>query len=138
MSGRSEFLRGPKWRTQTSQSRRRLAATLTFAVIVVVGAVPMAVAMWVLAALGAPTWVASLPWVLPGAGALAWTLRRPAPAVATDDDDDSWPGYAIRWAMVGEDEPRPTAVRAVAATLFGAPIVWAIGVSLLGVLVGLG
>ncbi len=77
-----------------------------------------------LRSLAAPTWAVALPWVLPIVGTVVWTLRSPAPAVLSDDDDESWSGYAIRWAMVGADEPRPVGVRVVAALVFGAPIVW--------------
>ncbi len=78
-----------------------------------------------LRAVGAPTWVVALPWLAPITGTLAWTLRSPTPAVLSDDDDESWSGYAIRSIMVGADERRPAAVRVLAALVFGAPIVWA-------------
>ena len=77
-----------------------------------------------LRALGAPTWVVALPWLLPIVGMLIWTVRSPAPAVLSDDDDESWSGYAIRSIMVGAVERRPAPVRVLAALLFGAPVVW--------------
>jgi hypothetical protein len=84
--------------------------------------------MWLLGLLGAPTWLTVLPWVLPTGGALLWAAIRPTPAVATDDDDDSWIGFAIRLVMFGEDEPRALPARLVAALLLGAPVAWALGV----------
>ena len=98
---------------------------MTFTLIVVLGVVVGALVSIGLRSLGAPTWVVALPWIAPVAGTLIWTLRSPAPAVLSDDDDESWSGYAIRFVMVGPDEPRPPAIRVLAALVFGAPIVWA-------------
>lgn len=128
----SEFIRGPKWRTRTSPQRRHRAAALTFAIVVAVGGAMMLGCMWLLSWAGAPGWVLTLPWIFPTAGALVWTLTRPIVAGLTDDDDDSWFGYSIRWVLVGELEPRPVPIRVIAAALFGAPIVWAL--QLLGLL----
>ena len=133
----NEFLRGPKWRTRTSARRRATSATITFALIVIAGAALMAALMWLLDRLGSPTWLVVLPWMAPTLGALAWTLLRPSPAIATDDDDDSWVGYAIRFVLVGDDTPRSAPIRVLAALLFGAPIVWALIVSGLATLTGL-
>jgi len=100
-------------------------AALTFAIVVIVGLALMSLAMWALSALGAPGWVVLLPWLVPTAVALVKNVVRPTVAEVTDDDDDSWPGYSIRWAMAGEIEPRPAAARIVGAVLFGAPVAWA-------------
>ena len=66
-----------------------------------------------------------------------WTLTRPTVSGLSDDDDDSWFGYSIRWVLVGELEPRPTPVRVVAAVVFGAPVVWAVLVAGVLTLVGI-
>lgn len=136
-STKNEFLRGPKWRTRTSPGRRHRAAALTFGMILLVGLGVMWLASWSIGWLGVPTWIVLLPWLLPTAGAIVWTLARPMVAEVSDDDDDSWFGYSIRWALVGELDPRPAPARVVAALLFGAPVAWAIGVSGLLTLTGL-
>ena len=133
----SEFIRGPKWRTRTTPASRHRAAGATFAVIVAVGAATMIGAMWILTRIGAPGWIVATPWWLPTAGVLAWTLLRPTVSGLSDDDDDSWFGYSIRWALVGERTARPAPVRVVAAVLTGAPVVWAILVSGLLTLTGI-
>jgi hypothetical protein len=127
--GENEFIRGPKWRTRTSVRRRTTAVALTFASIVGVGVALMSGMIWLLDRLGAPTLVAVLPWLVPTAGAVGWTLLHPTAAVATDDDDDSWAGYALRYVLVGEDTPRGAPARLVAAVVFGAPVVWALTAS---------
>lgn len=137
MTAENEFLRGPKWRTRTSPGRRHRAAALTFGLIVVVGLALMGLAIWLMRWLDAPTWVVLLPWTLPTAGVIVWTLVRPTVAEVTDDDDDSWFGYSIRWALAGELDPRPAPIRVVAAVLFGAPTVWAVAMSGLLTLTGL-
>ena len=73
----------------------------------------------------------------PMLGALTWVVVRPSPAVATDDDDDSWVGFAIRYVMIGENEPRSVPARVIAAAVLGAPVVWALGVFGLLSIVGL-
>ena len=93
--------------------------------------------MVVLAWIGAPTWLVVTPWLVPTIAAIGWALGRPRPAVATDDDDDSWVGFAIQYVIVGEDEPRPAPLRAIAALLFGAPVMWSVGVFGVSILVGL-
>lgn len=128
----SDLIRGPKWRTRTTSTHRHLAAALTFVIIVAGGLATMAGCMWVLDRVGAHRWLVLMPWWLPTAAALVWTLRHPSVAEVTDDDDDSWFGYSIRWVLVGELERRPTPVRVLAALAFGAPAAWAILV--LGVL----
>ena len=122
----SEFIRGPKWRTRTTPGSRHRAAAVTFAVIVALGTATLVAAMWLLTWIGAPSWVVAAPWWLPTAGVLVWTLARPAVSGLSDDDDDSWFGYSIRWALVGELAARPAPARIVAAVLTGAPVVWAI------------
>lgn len=121
-----DLIRGPKWRTRTEPQRRAAAAVGSLVLIAVVGAGLMALAMWSLGALGSPRWLVLLPWWLPTLGTVAWTLRGPAPAIATDDDDDSWAVYAIRFVLVGADEPRPAPARLIAAVLVGAPVCWAL------------
>lgn len=134
---RSEFIRGPKWRTRTTPAGRHRAATLTFLVIVAAGWGLLLGAVWLLDRLGAPAWLTFMPWWLPTIGAIVWALAGPKPAIVTDDDDDSWSAYAIRWVMVGEQVPRAAALRVAAAVVFGAPTIWAILLSLVGALTGL-
>ena len=131
----NDLIRGPKWRTRTAPQHRALAAVVTFAVVVVIGLFVLVLATWLLDRLGAPWWLTTLPWWLPTIGAVVWTLTRPAPAVATDDDD-SWTTYSVCHVLVGEDSPRPAALRVIAAVLFGAPVVWALG--LFGLLAAVG
>ena len=133
----SEFIRGPKWRTRTTGSRRHAAAAVTFALVLAVGFVTMWGCIWVLRWFDAPGWVTTLPWVVPTAGTLVWTIVRPSVSGLTDDDDDSWFGYTIRWVLVGELEPRPAPVRVLAAIVFGAPVVWALLISGLLTLTGI-
>lgn len=134
---RNEFIRGPKWRTRTSPRGRARAALVTFAMIVAWGALILGGLMWLLDWVGAPSWLVVSPWVVPTVGAVGWALFRPAPAIATDDDDDSWTAYVIQFVVIGEDEPRAAPARFLAAALFGAPIVWSVGVFGLSTLVGL-
>jgi hypothetical protein len=133
----SEFIRGPKWRTRTSPTRRHQAAALTFAVVVAVGLAAMLGCVWLLSWADAPGWVVTIPWWLPTIGTLVWTLAHPTVSGLTDDDDDSWFGYTIRWVLVGELEPRPAPVRAIAAIVFGAPVVWSLLLSGLLTLTGI-
>jgi hypothetical protein len=137
MSEHSEFLRGPKWRTRTTPSKRHRAAAVTFLVIVAAGWALLLSAVWLLDRFGAPGWLTLMPWWLPTIGAVIWALAGSTPAFVSDDDDDSWSAYAIRWVLVGENEPRPTSLRVVAAIVFGAPTIWAILLSLIGALTGL-
>jgi hypothetical protein len=97
---------------------------VTFVLILVVGLSIMALVMVGLDRLGAPGWVVALPWIAPTVAVLAWSLGRPGPAVLTDDDDDTWTGFAIRSVMVGREQARPRPLRVVTAVLFGAPIIW--------------
>ena len=109
----------------------------TFLLMAGTGAVLLGGVMVVLAWIGAPTWLVVAPWLVPTIVAVGWALGRPRPAVATDDDDDSWAGFAIQYVIVGEDEPRPAPARAVAALVFGAPVIWSLGVFGVSILVGL-
>jgi hypothetical protein len=132
----SEFIRGPKWRTRTSPRRRHGVAALTFAVVVAVGLAVTLGCMWLLSWTDAPGWVVTMPWWLPTLGTLVWTLTRPTVSGLTDDDDDSWLGYSIRWVLVGELDARSAPVRVIAAILFGAPVVWVLVISGLLTLTG--
>ncbi len=123
-----DLIAGPRWRTRTTPERRHRLALVTFAVVMVPGLALMVGAIWVLGQLGAPTWVAILPWLLPTAGVVTWALVRPSVAEATDDDEQTWAGFAIRYVIVGETDPRPTAARLAAATVFGGPIGWSVAV----------
>jgi hypothetical protein len=134
---RNEFIRGPKWRTRTSAPHRHRAAAFTVALIVAGGTLILTASIWVLALLGAPVWVASLPWALPTIAMIAWALIRPTPAVATDDDDDSWTIYSIEYVIIGEGSPRPAPARLITALVVGAPIVWCLAVFGLSTLAGL-
>lgn len=134
---RNEFLRRAKWRTRTTPARRNAAAVVTFGVYLAVGLAIVSAIMWVLGAIGAPRWVVALPWLFPTLVVLVWNQRRPGPAIPTDDDDDSWTGYSVRYVLVGAGEPRPRLARLVAALLFGAPVGWAFFVLLLIELAGI-
>lgn len=122
----SDLIRGPKWRTRTTATRRHTAASVTFALVASIGLAAMWGCTWLLGRLDAPGWVLASAWALPTAGAVAWTTIRPSVSGLTDDDDDSWLGYSIRWVLVGEIEPRPAPVRVIVAILFGAPVGWAL------------
>lgn len=101
------------------------------------GAAILIALIWLLGLLGAPPLVALLPWIVPTAGMLVWSLAKPAPAVASDDDDDSWVDFSIRSVIVGEGTRRQAPARAIAAVLFGAPVAWALVVFGLSTLAGL-
>ena len=131
-----ELIRGPKWRTQTSPDRRHRAAVASFVPLLVVGLLLMLCGVWLFSQLGASDLMAWSAWWLPTIGVVIWTLVRPSVAEVTDDDDDSWIGYAIRFVLVGEEPMRPAASRVIAAVLVGAPVVWSLLV--FGVLLLLG
>ncbi len=133
----SEFIRGPKWRTRTAPEHRARAAVTTFAVLQIVGLILMVLMINLLEALDAPWGVTTMPFWLPTIAVLVWTLARPTPAVATDDDDDSWTTFSVRHVLVGEDRPRSAPLRILAAAVFGAPIAWALGLFGLLALLGL-
>jgi hypothetical protein len=121
----NEFIAGPRWRYGLEPTRRRQLAVLTFALLVVIGATLMAAAWWVLS-WGVPSSATViLVWLAPTLGVLAWVVTRPSPAETHDtNDDQTWPGFAIRYVLVGEDSPRPLPQRVVAAIVFGAPTGW--------------
>ncbi len=122
---RNEFIRGSLWRVRTTTRKRAAAAAVTFLMITAVGVAVMLGVVWVLGALGAPTWVQWLPWTLPTIGTIVWTVLRPTAAVVSDDDDDSWVGYSMRLVLFGADVPQALPIRLIAALLLGAPVVWA-------------
>ena len=132
-----QLLRGPKWRTRTTAGRRHRAAAATFAVVLVVGSAVMWGTMRLLTALGAGSVVTFLLWAAPTAAAVVWTIVHPTTARLSDDDDDTWVGYSIRWALVGELEARPAPVRIVTALLFGAPVAWSLAVLAVLTLLGI-
>lgn len=123
VSERSEFLPKPQWRTRAGRRALVVAIGCTFAAIVVVGWLVLAGATLLLERLDVPTSGRFVAWVLPTLGALAWVLRRPQPATASEDEGQAWSDYAVRAVMVGIDEPRPAAQRAITGVLFGAPLV---------------
>ncbi len=137
MSRDNEFIRGPKWRTRTTPARRARAAVITFALVVACGASVMGGTIWLLVWAGAPAWLPWSLWIAPTVGMLAWSLLRPRSAAASDDDDDAWTTFAIQFVLVGEGSPRPAPVRAIAAVLFGAPVIWSLTVFGLSTLAGL-
>lgn len=133
----NELVRGPKWRTRTTESRRHRAAALTFALVVAIGGGLLAVAAWALARLGASGSIVVLTWLVPTVIVVLWTLLHPTAARLSDDDDDTWFGYAIRWALVGELDPRPAPIRLLVALLTGAPVGWALAVVAVLTLLGI-
>lgn len=132
-----DLRRGPNWQTRTSPHARHRVAVMWFVAIVAVGATIMFFVALLLDRLGAPGWLATMPWWLPTLAALIWTIVRPTPAVVSNDDA-SWAGYVIRYALVGEGEPREPPPRAITAVVFGAPVAWSLLVFGLFVLAGLG
>lgn len=124
---RSEFIRGPKWRVTASHSRLRTAALVTFAIALVIGLGAMLLIVLVLAAVDAPGWLVIAPWWIPTLGVIAWTLARPRPAVAANDDE-AWVTYALLYVLVGPDDPRPAPARVIVAVLLGGPTVWALAI----------
>jgi hypothetical protein len=134
---RSEFIRGPRWRVEASPSRLRTASLITFAIVFVVGLLAMSLAMVVLGVVGASGWLVLAPWWLPTLGVLVWTVLRARPAVAADDDE-AWITYAVKFVLVGPNEPRPTPVRVIVAVLVGGPTAWALMVVWILALLGLG
>ena len=133
-----DLRRGPNWRTRTSPRARHRAAIAWSVPIVAVGAATMFLLILLLGRLGAPGWMTTLPWWLATLATLVWTVVRPTPAVVSNDDDDSWAGYVIRYVLVGESEQRDLPRRAIAAAVFGAPLVWSLLVFGVLVLLGLG
>ncbi|MEO6652644.1 MAG: hypothetical protein ABIP17_08305 [Ilumatobacteraceae bacterium] len=97
----------------------------------------MAALIGALAWLGAPAWVAFVPWAAPTAAMVGRALLRPTPAAVTDDDDDSWPGFVIEYALIGEERPRSAVTRVVAGIVFGAPVAWAVALFAILTLAGI-
>lgn len=106
------------------------------AVVVGAGVVTMWSLMWLLARLGATGGVLITVWALPTVLVTVWTVVRPTAAELTDDDDDSWFGYATRWLLVGELVRRPAPVRIAVAVVLGAPLGWAIALGVVLTLLG--
>ena len=128
----------PRWRYRTTPERRHRRAAITFAIVVAVGVAVM-VALWWLATLaGLSTFVRLQIWLVPTVAVLVWTTVAPSVAESTDHNDtQTWPGFAIRYGLVGEDERRPLPLRIVTAMVVGAPVGWALVVITLLALVGL-
>jgi hypothetical protein len=121
----NEFIQGPRWRVRTTPAKRHQLAVVTVALIVLVGLAIMGPLIRLLASADAPGVVVLLPWLVPTVAMLVWVVSGAEPAIATaDDDEQSWPGYAIRFVLVGEDEPRPVPARVAAAVVLGGPIGW--------------
>jgi hypothetical protein len=132
----NEFIRGSSWRVRTTPRKRALAAAATFLLVAAVGLATMYGCMALLRLFDPPQWVVLLPWLLPTAGMLYWTMFRPSPAIVSDDDDDSWVGYSMRLVLFGADVPQALPIRVVAAILLGALVVWAFVVFTILELVG--
>lgn len=117
----------PRWRYRTSASRRHRAAMLTFALIVLLGVAVMAGMWWLESAAGLSTFVQVQVWLVPTAIVLVWTIAHPSVAESSDErDHQTWPGFAIRYGLAGEDQLRPLPVRVAVAVVFGAPVGWAL------------
>ena len=119
----AEFLPKPRWRTRASAGSRWLAVGVTFALIVALGWGVLATVMIGLDRLGVPGAWRHAVWIVPTGGALIWALYRPQPATASEDEEQPWSDYAVRAVMIGVDQPRPPARRALTGILFGAPLV---------------
>ncbi len=120
---RSEFLPGPRWRTRAGTRSLYAAIGVTFLAIVALGWAVLAAIIAGLDLVGVPPVWRHTTWILPTIGTLVWVLRRPAPATASEDDQQPWSDYAVRAVMVGIEQPRPAAHRAITGILFGAPLV---------------
>lgn len=120
---RNEFLPGPRWRTRAAKPALFSAIGVTFALIVAIGWTVLAMIIVLLDRLGVPAAWRHAMWIAPTLGALVWALRRPDPATASEDEQQPWSDYAVRAVMVGIDEPRPAAQRAITGLVFGAPLV---------------
>lgn len=99
------------------------AIGVTFALIIVIGWGVLAGVILVLDRLEVPTVWRHATWIVPTVGAVAWALRRPDPATASEDEEQPWSDYAVRAVMIGVEQPRPAVQRAVAGIVFGAPLV---------------
>ncbi|HWL44094.1 MAG TPA: hypothetical protein VNQ73_14225 [Ilumatobacter sp.] len=120
---RNEFLPGPRWRTRAGKPALAVAVGATFAVIVLIGWAVLVVLIAGLDWLGVPAAWRHATWIAPTVGAVAWALRRPQPATASEDEAQPWSDYAVRAVMVGIEQPRPVAQRLLTGVLFGAPLV---------------
>ena len=121
----NEFISGPRWRYRLEPTRRRRLAALTFAFLVIIGTTLMAAVWWTFSLVFVSAITVILVWLVPTVAVLTWVAFRPDPAETDDDNDDqTWPGFAIRYVLVGEDTPRPLPHRIVAAVVFGAPTGW--------------
>ena len=109
---------------------------MTFAVIVALGIAVMAGVWWLEAQAELSGFVRMQIWLVPTIAVLVWTIAAPSVAESTDENDtQTWPGFAIRYGLVGEDELRPLPVRIVLAVVFGAPVGWALVViTILGII----
>lgn len=119
----ADFLPKPRWRTRASAGSRRLAVGVTFTLIVALGWGVLAAVMLALDRLGVPGAWRHAVWIVPTVAALIWALYRPQPATASRDEEQPWSDYAVRAVMIGVDQPRPAAGRALTGILFGAPLV---------------
>jgi hypothetical protein len=129
---RDEMIMRSAWRSRTTPGRLEVTTTVTTLVVAAVGFGLMSLAMAVLDAVGAPSLVRAAPWYLPTTAALVWALRRPEPAVVSEDGADSWLVFSLRATMVGVGTARGRPARVIAAVLLGALIAW--GLLLVGVL----
>lgn len=121
-----DLIAGPRWRTRTSPERRHRLALVTFGAVLIPGVLLMIAAMWLLDRVGAPAWVVALPWLVPTVGVCGWAAWWPSPAAPNDDTEQTWAGFAIRYVLVGESEPRPRSLRVLAALAFGGPVGWSV------------
>ena len=126
----------PRWRYRVSAERRHRRAALTFAIVVAVGVAVMIGLWWLAGAAGWSGFVTMQIWLLPTIAVLVWTVAAPSVAESTDrNDTQTWPGFAIRYGLVGEDVARPLPARIATAVVFGAPVGWALVViSVLGII----
>lgn len=126
----------PRWRYRVSAERRHRRAALTFAIVVAIGIAVMVGLWWLADAAGLSGFVRMQIWLVPTIAVLAWTITSPSVAESTDHNDtQTWPGFAIRYGLVGEDEARPLPARIAIAVVFGAPVGWALVIiTILGVI----
>ena len=119
---RSEFLPKPAWRTRVSAPTRWAAVAVTFAGTLVIGATVLVGGLVVLHQFAADEWVAPTVWVILTVIMIVWTLLKPDPATASEDEAQPWSDYVVRAVMIGVDEPRPAVQRIVTGIVFGAPL----------------
>ena len=126
LSEDSGLVRGPRWRATVPRGARRSAAATSFLAIVAVGVTLLVGLWWIGAWLSAPSWVMVSVWSVPTVIVAMWTTVRAGAARVDGDDDDSWLGFTVRWALIGETNPRPLAARLALAIAFGAPVAWSV------------